>query len=214
MSDTDTAPQPTLDGLGEPIPPGETPKQRRARKARERRAADKLAKASADTARTIVEGDPTPGAAAGRPKGSGTKVSKRAQNVASLVTLVGIGVLPFDTFDGTTIIEGAPDLGVALSAVADTNPKVARALDMSADLGAWAAVATAVAAIALPIVRHHTIDRQPAEVVEAAPATWPTATVVDPVPTVVADPASGMPVFRATHNDPQPADPLVFTVVQ
>lgn len=177
MSDTtpDQLDPSTVEGY-EPPAEGETSKERRNRKARNRRRAEK---AQADNEQ---EREPTRKPGPGRPSARG----KREQAVMGILTGAGVAVMAFDEFDGTTIIEGAPDLARSLAALADKRPAVARALDSLTETSAWAEVAVALGSIVVPIVRNHAA--RPPEV--DAPA--------DP-------PADN--VSRRRDNTPPPSDP-------
>lgn len=199
---TDTAPgtidPETIDGAEPPVT-GETPKERRARKARNRRKAEKLQR----------EANPEP-APPGPSRGRPSAASKRAQSVTGIVTGVGIAVMMVDEHDGTAIIEGAPALGDSLAKVADKSPKVARALDALTETSAWAEVALAVGAIVLPIVKHHGIGLDMLRAPDPAPApapARPAAPVVKPGEHVSPD----APVFTV-NNDPAPPTVPTFSV--
>lgn len=71
--------------------------------------------------------------------------------------MVGMMVYPFENFDGQTIITGSPQLATSLVGVAEQSPAVRDALQKLVTTGAWAQVAAAVAAIAIPICMHHGI---------------------------------------------------------
>lgn len=72
---------------------------------------------------------------------------------------VGIGVVVYalNNFDGQTIISGSPRLAESLVGVAQTNESVRRGLEAFVNGGAWAQVALAAAAIALPIMQNHNL---------------------------------------------------------
>lgn len=206
---TDTTPDKvdptTVEGYEPPID-GESTKERRARKARNRRRAEKVQREQAAAV----------GAATGtKPVGRPSAASKREQSVTGILTGVGIGVMAFDEFDGTTIIEGAPDLGKALANVAERNPKVAKALDSLTETSAWAEVAVAVAGIALPIVRHHAEIRAErnaeaeAEQVSAGADTTPKPTPPTSTPEASPPPQASpdAPVFTIPQSDDAP-DPV------
>jgi hypothetical protein len=198
MTDTapNTPPEPeTLDGYEPPVE-GETTRDRRNRKMRNRRRAEKAAAENAPPA-AVAKG--------GRP----SKSSKRADSVTGILTIVGITVMPFDEFDGTTIIEGAADLGQALSNVADKNANVARALDALAETSSWAEVALAVAGIAVPIARHHATKRPAKKVASPADTTSPDTAAAPNI----TDTEAG-PVFRAIHDQPTPEPVPTFRAVQ
>ena len=188
MTQTDTAPNTiepeALPGYEHPPAEGETQREKRNRKARNRRLAERHAAATA----------PEPPA---RPVGRPAASTKRATAVTSLVTMVGIGVLAVEPHDGQVIIEGAADLGQSLAALAEKNSKVARAIDSLTEASAWAEVAAAVGAIALPIIKHHARRPEPLDLAAEAAAAAPEAS---PVTTN----GEGLPVFRATHVDPRP----------
>jgi hypothetical protein len=164
---TDTAPDQldpsTLDGYEPPVE-GETSKDRRNRKARNRRRAERAQADAEQAAEPSTARKPGPG----RPSARG----KREQAVMGILTGAGIAVMAFDEFDGTTIIEGAPDLARSLAALADKRPAVARALDSLTETSAWAEVAVSLGAIAVPIIRHHATrppEVEPAESAEPHP---------------------------------------------
>ena len=193
----------TVEGYEPPVE-GETSKERRNRRARNRRRAER-AQADAEgkrepTASTIGKGKAGPG----RP----SVKSKREQAVLGILTGAGVAVLAFDEFDGTTIIEGAPDLARSLANLADKRPAVARALDALTETSAWAEVAVAAGSIIVPIVRHHAA--KPPEV-EPEPTTQSTAGDHSPQPTA-AEPeparqvAEDAPVF--TVRPPDDTDPV------
>lgn len=193
---TDTAPNSPpapeeVDGYEPPVE-GETSRERRNRKLRNRRRAEKVAAESAP---------PPPSAKGGRP----SKSSKRADSVTGIVAGLGIVVMAFDEFDGRTMIEGAADLGQALSNVADKNPKVAAALDALAETSSWAELAMAAGAIVVPIVKHHATPRTKKvsagdDTTSAPPAEAPPAPNVTPTD-------DGL-VFRAIHDQPATVDPV------
>lgn len=197
---TDTAPDQldpsTIDGYEPPIE-GETSRERRNRKMRNRRRAEK-AQADAEAA-ADPGGSRRPGP--GRPSAKG----KREQAVMGILTGAGIAVMAFDEFDGTTIIEGAPDLARSLAALAEKRPAVAKALDSLTETSAWAEVAVALGAIVVPIVRHHATRPIEVEAVEEPPPVSPVSepAPANPAPQVAPD----APVFTirpAIEADPVP----------
>lgn len=188
---TDTAPDSidpaTLPDYEPPVE-GETTRERRARKARNRRRAEKVQRAAAE---------PEPGA---KPVGRPSAKGKREQAVLGILTGVGIAVMVVDEYDGTVIIEGAPDLAKSLANVAEKRPAVAKALDALTETSAWAEVAVAAAGIVVPIVRHHA--RPPELATPADTATAGVAVSDEPTPQVAPD----APVFTVA---PEPtADPV------
>lgn len=200
---TDTAPDQldpsTLDGYEPPVE-GETSKDRRNRKARNRRRAER-AQADAEQA---AEPSTARKVGPGRPSARG----KREQAVMGILTGAGIAVMAFDEFDGTTIIEGAPDLARSLAALADKRPAVARALDSLTETSAWAEVAVSLGAIAVPIIRHHAtrppeVEPAPAENVVSSPAA---NTPPAPEPGKQVDPDA--PVFTVRPVDPNAPEPV------
>lgn len=76
---------------------------------------------------------------------------------AVMGNIAGIGTLvyAFDQYDGQIIIAGSDRLASSLVDVAETNPKVRKGLEAFTTGGAWAGVAMAAAAIAIPILAHH-----------------------------------------------------------
>jgi hypothetical protein len=70
---------------------------------------------------------------------------------------IAMVVMVFDQYDGQVIMQGSPQLAQSLIAVAEANPSVRRGLETFVTAGAWAQVASATAAIALPIMAHHGI---------------------------------------------------------
>lgn len=188
----------TVEGYEPPVD-GEDRKAAKARRARNRRRAEKVQREQA-----AADGKAEP-SKVGRP----SKAGKREQAVTGVLTGVGIAVMAFDEFDGTTIIEGAPDLAKALANLADKRPAVARALDAMTETSAWAEVAVAGAAIVVPIVTHHRQlaaersaaldDPPPSAMAGAAPRDQPV-----PEPSAQTDPDA--PVFTVEH--PPDADPV------
>lgn len=167
---TDTAPDPTADGsvdpdnLGlEPAPAVETDKERRARRARNSRKLKKAAKAAQAEA---------------TPKGPGrpTNATKREKAVLGVITGIGIGVALVDETDAKIIMDGAPNLAASLARLADTNPRIAKALDALTETSAWGEVVLAAGAIVLPIISHHrqvaAIARAEAEAAYATEAVY------------------------------------------
>lgn len=203
MTDTtpDTLDPATVDGYEPPVE-GETSKERRNRKARNRRRAERAQAENESERNPTASTRPGPG----RPSVKG----KREAAVMGILTGVGIGVMAFDEFDGVTIIEGAPDLARSLAAVADKRPAVARALDSLTEVSAWAEVAAALGAIAVPIVRHHATrpaeveGEQPSE--PASPKSNSAANSAPVDPSAQVDPLA--PVFTverpAVEPDPVP----------
>lgn len=179
----------------------ETEREKRNRKARERRAAAKSAKSDA---RDVVEQAAPATGAAGRPKGSGTKQSKRAQNVAGIVAGIGVVVeRGFDPYDGRVIKDGAGDLGAAVADLAETSPRIAKLIDAGIETSAWVALASAVSAIVIPIAAHHGLfDRRrlPVDVDDQGDAADAYAAAPDAyaeAATVTAQ--DGVPTFQARH---------------
>ncbi len=202
---TDTTPDQldpaTVEGYEPPIE-GETSKERRNRKARNRRRAERV-QADNESEREPL----TRKAGPGRPSARG----KREQAVMGIVTGAGVAVLAFDEFDGMTIIEGAPDLARSLAAVADKRPAVARALDSLTETSAWAEVAVALGSIIVPIVRHHA-TRPP----EVEPAAEEVSRRRDSIPSDPPPPqaAPDAPVFTVRRPEPE-GDPVpTFRVPQ
>lgn len=188
---TDTTPNrpdpSTLEGYEPPVE-GETDRERRARKARNRRLAERVQREAA----AADESTSTP------PRGRPSAASKRAQSVTGILTMTGLMVMALDENDGAAIVEGAPKLGESLAKVAEKNPRVAKALDALTETSAWGEVGLAVAAIALPIAKNHgmtlgAVLRKPEPDVEPE-QTRPTST--SPAPDVAPEQTStDAPVF-------------------
>lgn len=68
---------------------------------------------------------------------------------------IGLIVTAFNQYDGVVIVGGADRLASSLVDVAETNPKVRKALEAFVKGNAWAGVAVAAAAIAVPILANH-----------------------------------------------------------
>lgn len=201
---TDTTPDKidpaTLDGY-EPEVEGETSRERKARKARNRRRAER---AQREAAAAEGKADPPP------PKGRPTNASRRAAAVSGVLTMTGVAVMAFDEHDGAVIIEGAPRLADALAAVADRNPRVARALDALMETSAWGEVGLAAAAIIVPIVKHHAARPPEVEGEQVTEPTAPPESNTDPsgpAPQVSPD----APVF-AVDPEPAPSPVTIFQV--
>lgn len=102
----------------------------------------------------------TPTRGPGRPKKSAQLADQLAAQIAGLgamVTALGstsIGT-PAIEADGVAIIEHSTDIGAALAELAETNPKVKKALTASVSAGAWSGVLVAVAPLLLQIVGNH-----------------------------------------------------------
>jgi len=216
MANTDTAPAPekfsTVEGY-EPPPADESQREARARRMRNRRRADKAQAAPSTSTSTSTSTPKSP------PPQRSTVESKRAQSVTGVLTGVGIGVMAFDQFDGTTIIEGAPALGDALAKLAAKNSTVAKALDSLTATSALAEVGIALGAIVVPITKHHLAIRaerlaavevevdppansgtQPAQAPASAPDIAPGVQVADDAPVFAVDTAPAadpVPTFRA-----------------
>ena len=75
----------------------------------------------------------------------------------SQFAMIGVAVYAFDNFDGQAILNGSPALAQSLVGAAEHNPKVRRALETFVTAGAWAGVASAVLAIAIPILQNHNV---------------------------------------------------------
>lgn len=200
---TDTTPDKldptTVEGYEPPVD-GEDTKARRARKMRNRRRAEK--------AQRDANPDPAPSTPArGRPSAA----SKRAQSVSGVLTGVGLAVMVWDERDGHAIIEGAPALADSLAKVAEKNGRVAKALDALTETSAWAEVALAVGAIAIPIAKNHGLGldtiAKPKEAPTPDPVPQP-APAPDPVPPSQVAPDA--PVFTVQHGT-APAPVPTFT---
>lgn len=206
---TDTAPgalplpDAEIPGFEPPVP-GESSREKRARNARNRRKAERVQKDAAAAA-----GAEPP--KAGRP----SKQAKRAASVTMLATVAGTGVAAmFDPVDGMAIIEGAPALGDSLAKVAESNPRVAKALDSLTESSGWFEVAAAVAGIVMPIVRNHLPTRTDDQADANDPPAPSTSTTSppSPAPTVKPTPDGGY-VFTAEPAADRDAPP-VFTAIQ
>lgn len=75
--------------------------------------------------------------------------------VAGNIAGLGLLVSAFNQYDGIAIVAGSDRLGASLVDVAETNPKVRKGLEAFVKGNAWAGVAMAAAAIAIPILANH-----------------------------------------------------------
>lgn len=89
--------------------------------------------------------------------GTGKWQQPLADALTSQFAMIGLAVYPINAFDGQCILQGAPQLSSSLIGVAETNPKVRDALQKFVTAGAWAGVAAAAAAIAIPILQNHNV---------------------------------------------------------
>lgn len=119
-----------------------------------------------------VPGEPTPAAAkkvAAKkaaaavketiPRGPGkpSNDAKLTEKLVDMFVLVGVSVSAFDTFDGATIIGGAPDLAASLVTLANESPAVKKALETSMTSSAWLGVAMAISPIVVSILANHKV---------------------------------------------------------
>lgn len=174
---------PTNDPTPDPLP-GETPADLRKRKAAERRDA-KAARAETAAETAAASTSSTPSAPKSPAPRAGTRQDKRAASARLALGLLAAGTtMLVSEADGTAIAQGAPDLAAALAKVAETSPRVAKALDMMTTSGAWSDVALAIMPIALAIAANHHlfgIGLDPADI-EAETAAASTAAPYLPEP--------------------------------
>lgn len=179
---------PTVDPTPDALP-GETPADIRRRKTAERQAA-KAAKATATEPRPAPEPKPV------APR-AGTKQDKRAQAARLMLGLVAAGTTAFiNEADGEAIAQGAPELAAALAKLAESSPRVAKALDMLQVSGAWSDVATAIVPIALAIAANHGMFGMAAT--DPPPTTEPQPFPTEPFPT---EPEPWMKPFTVKPDD-------------
>lgn len=93
--------------------------------------------------------------AAERGPGRPSKETKRAEKLTAMLGQVGVGVFIINQRDGEIFLAGVPRLAEALAKLADQNPSIAKVIDSTVKVGAWADVALACSAIALPIMANH-----------------------------------------------------------
>lgn len=93
--------------------------------------------------------------AAERGPGRPSKETKRAEKLTAMLGQVGVGVFLINQADGEVFLAGVPRLAEALAKLADQNATIGKVLDSTVKAGAWADVALACSAIALPIMANH-----------------------------------------------------------
>lgn len=112
-----------------------------------------------------------------KPSGSRSKTTKTTssraskdermrQELTATLGTIGVAVMAVNTYDGLVVIDKSADVSDALMELAAHNPRVRKALEQMLEVSVWAAVATAVAGIAVPIAVNHNLLPLPQDAVE------------------------------------------------
>lgn len=91
----------------------------------------------------------------GAASGKGRWQESLTTRLTSTGVMVGMIAGAFNRRDGEIIVAGMPAFAESLVAVAETDPKVRKALEALVTGGAWSQVAMAGSAIAIPIAQNH-----------------------------------------------------------
>lgn len=121
-------------------------------------------------AATVQSQDRPPAAERQRGPGRPSKATTRAtleRRLTEQFGAIGITVCVFDPYCGQSVIMGAERLAKALARLADENPAMRRALNMSLQGSAWLELTVALAYIAIPVASHHGL--LPADVLRNIP---------------------------------------------
>jgi hypothetical protein len=89
-----------------------------------------------------------------QPRGSLKNVQ---ENLTDAYVMIGIAVAFYDPFAGLVIGEKADHLAASWVKLAETNPKIRKALERMTEASGWASVVGAHVAIAVPIMRNRGI---------------------------------------------------------
>lgn len=87
---------------------------------------------------------------------------KLAKALHTQISSVALIVAMVNQADGVAILNGSERLATSLAQVADTNPKVRKALEAAVSGGAWGGVIVAAVTIAVPILVNHGLVPVPA----------------------------------------------------
>lgn len=113
---------------------------------------------------------PLPKRGPGRPRGAKTGQRNLAPELHALIGQVGMVVYVVHQGDGEAVLAGAEGLAKALDNLARRNPSVYRTLDKVLTAGVYGELATAVAAIAIPIAANHGLLPESIALMAQAPA--------------------------------------------
>jgi hypothetical protein len=94
---------------------------------------------------------------------------------------ISVGVMAYDMYDGMVVLDRSGATVDALMDLAAHNPAVKKALEQMLEVSVWAAVATAVAGMALPIAANHGAVPIPLDVLEARFLSKETAERIKPM---------------------------------
>lgn len=95
----------------------------------------------------------------GRPPGSTNKGSVSISTIQTTLneqfTLIGMGVMAFNEYDGKVVIEGADRMSKAIANLCEKNPKVRKTIERMLVGGSYGEVIIAAGLIAVPIMANH-----------------------------------------------------------
>lgn len=90
-----------------------------------------------------------------RPRG----IDSLESNIHGQLTLLGMGFVFFDPFDGGHIVKNAAEGAKVLSNLAATNPKIRKMLETTVEAAGYGPVALWGAKLMIPILAHHGVIR-------------------------------------------------------
>lgn len=94
---------------------------------------------------------------------------KLDEKLTEFFTLIGVGVIAFNEYDGLVILKRGPKLAEALNELAKEDEKIREALEKLLTVSTWGAVVTASASIAVPIAANHRLLPSGAAAIMQAP---------------------------------------------
>lgn len=92
-----------------------------------------------------------------KPDAGTGRASKLEQDITGAIGGIGLLLMPFQPFDGTVVLNGAPELAKQLDELARRDPKIKAALERALTGSAWAGIIGASVNIALPILAYHNL---------------------------------------------------------
>jgi len=105
----------------------------------------------------------TPTASSG---GRTTKDERMRRELLAMFGTISVGVMAYDVYDGMVVMDRSGATVDALMDLAQHNSQVRKVLEQMLEVSVWAAVATAVAGMALPIAANHGVAPLPLDMLE------------------------------------------------
>lgn len=86
-------------------------------------------------------------------------VAQLKNNIHGQLSMLGMGLMFVDPFDGQLIMQKAEKIATVLSNLAATNPSIRKGLENGVELAGWGPVLLLIAEVGIPIMAHHGLIR-------------------------------------------------------